>query len=389
MQRSAHRQIFKHSAIAVAVGLASMATVERAAAFTAFETPNNRFVINGRIAGSYDWNDGGSDEDNFNNAGSRINLVYEHYFADDWTALARTEWGFDPFFQHGDDNHTKRHLYVGLSNPTYGTVTVGKQYSVMYDLVDVYTDQPWLYTDYTSQTWMGYAGDWLGMQRPDRSIKYVVDVGDWTLGAMYGTSRGDIDSDLVGVNGSELVYADRGAEREYFAQLAFNYRLGYDVTLFAGYNYARISESGYTASEGVVNDTYEDDPNVNNWEVGFNWAPGNWYISALGGESRNLIATDRQGGVMQSARNYDTFAGYTFPGALGEIGDLQLYGQYSYAKDNDGDARMDRKIFGVAAITFNEQLIIALEHMIMDDKSDTGADAYDNDVTGILVRYNY
>ncbi|MGJ8514947.1 porin [Carnimonas bestiolae] len=381
MPRTAAYTSLTRSTLAVAIGFASLGVAYQASAFTAFENEDNKFVISGRIAYSYDWNYQGTSKDTgLNNGGSRINLAYEHYFDNGWTGFARWEEGLDPLFTTGEnDAHFNRYRYLGASNPTYGTITYGRQDSLMYDYVDVFTDQPWNFTDYTAQAWMG--SDLKGGTRPSRSLKYSVNIDKFTVGAMYGFSYGHVRS------GGPSSEQDYGYKRKYFYEIGGQYRPGYDVTLGAAFHHAK-----FKAGEGEPETNGNTSLSSNGWELGANWTPGNWVFSALGGESRNHA--DFSG---HTWRNYDTFVAYTWPKLLGPAGDLQAYGEYSYAKDRkEKENTINRSILGVASISFSGHFIVALEHMWMDDTehhtpADGGGkyDLYDHDATTLFVRYNY
>lgn len=396
MPRTAANYSLTRSTLAVAIGIASLGIAYQASAFTAFENETNKFTISGRFAYSYDWNYQGTSKDTgLNNGGTRINLAYEHYFDNGWTGFARWEEGFDALFTTGEnDDHFNRYTYVGVSNPTYGTLTIGRQDSLMYDYVDVFTDIPWNFTDYTAQSWM--ASDLKGGTRPSRSIKYSVDLGKFTVGAMYGTSYGHIKSgdpvynvNNTDANGNLIATPgqDYGYKRKYFYEVGGQYRPGYDVTLGAVFHHAKFKAGdGETAING------NKSPSSNGWEMGANWTPGNWMVAALAGESRNHA--DFTG---HTWRNYDTFLSYTWPKLLGPAGDLQGYAEYSYAEDRkEKENTIERSILGLASISFDGHVIVALEHMWMDDTGHRSAengggkyDLYDHDATTLFVRYNY
>lgn len=380
MQRPLLTKNFKRSALAVAIGLASLGAIEHASAYTFIDTDTDKFSIGGRLAYDYQWHAGGGDKDKFLNAGSRVNVVYEHKFFNGWTGGARWEEGFDPLFTtHEGDDHFNRYRYIYASNDTYGTFSVGAQDSVMYDFVDVFTDQPWDFTDYSSQSWMqGYGdGTRLNGARPANTGKYEVTLGDWKLGAMYGTSYKQSSEGATGPNGSAL---DGNIKRKYLAQAGVNYMPGYDVTLGAAYSHAKLELPGYSS---------DDDVSTNNWEGAVNWTPGNWFLSAVAGQSRNLV--DLSG---DTYNNYDLYASYTWPKLIMGKADLQLEGEYSrYQNKSNHNQKLDRKILEAATIWLDGTLIVALDHMWMDDTGDSinggKAGLYAHDTTALFVRYNY
>lgn len=139
-----------------------------------YETPENRLIFSGRLSAFSSWTEDIHDDHDPTNAGSRARLILEHNFGYGWSGLARTEWGFDPFFEGGEDNHFKRQQYVGLTNNRYGTLLVGKQYSIWYSMVGVWTDYYWINGTAAQGSFGGHTSDgaFEGNGRPDRAVTY-------------------------------------------------------------------------------------------------------------------------------------------------------------------------------------------------------------------------
>ncbi|MGJ8514621.1 porin [Carnimonas bestiolae] len=349
-------------------------------AFTAFEDEDNKLIISGRIAYVYQWNAGGTSRNEHGNAASRVNIVYERYLGNDVTVLARWEEGFDPFFSTSEgDNHKNRHKYFGISHPTYGTLTVGRQNTVLYDFVDVFTDQPWYYANYSEVVQQG--NDFNGvMQRPSDTIKYEVGIDKWSLGALYGWSRGDIKHDThysLNEAGDELLeqHYSHGMKRKYIAQVGAQYHATKELTFGAGYHHGRV-DAGETAGY--------DEPNANAWNVGATWTPDHWVFSAVGGKTRNAVGIDK------AYDHYAAFGGYTFANALGSWGDINVYYDYNLRKDQHSDDKLERHIVGVGAAIWEGRIDLALDHMWYKDRTRDDQKAPNrHPSTALYARYNY
>ncbi|MGJ8526318.1 hypothetical protein LMG33818_002067 [Halomonadaceae bacterium LMG 33818] len=373
----------KKGLLAAALGVTLLSTVDHASAYTLFDNGTDAFSISGRVAYDYEWHSGGGSKSHMYNAGTRVNVVYQHKFANDWTVLGRWEEGVDPLFTtHKNDNHFNRYRFISVTHPDYGALSFGRQNSVLYDFADVYTDQPWDYTDYTSQAWMqGYGnGNSLNGQRVDNALKYEVNLGKWSLGALYGTR---VKSTPAGATYAGRTL-DGNIKRKYMAQVGANYKLTDDLTLGAAYDHAALQLPASANHKKLK---------TNNWEVAINWTPGNWYLSSVMGKSRNLV--DLSG---DTYTNWDNYVSYTWPKLIAGAGDLQLEGEYSrYVNDSHRHNSVNRKILEAATIWLNNTLIVALDYMWLDDTKGVvqndgfthGKDLFNHNTAALMVRYNF
>ncbi|MCM2973131.1 porin [Larsenimonas suaedae] len=376
------------------LGLATFFIAQQAQAFIAYETPKDRLTISGRIAGGSTFVNNVDDDHNFTNAGSRVRLIHEHNFEGGWSSIARAEWGFDPFFEHGDDDHYKRLLYAGLSNDEYGTVLIGKQYSVWYDLVAVSTDWFW-YNGATAQgSFAGRSGDggFEGTGRADNAISYRNTFGDWSVGVLYQSDEDHAHGErtpVYGQIGGQRVVtgfnsATNGLERDYTGQVAVNYQATDDWSVGATYSHSAIDQYRNSGKQAQ---------NVNAWLLGTRWTPGNWYFALTGGTYRNLIRSstfsgvDEADGIIDEAHGYEGAAFYNLKGYT--PGTVQLYSGFNRLEDAGSDARSAFYLLGAAWLTFNDNLILAVEHTFDDSKDAEGGDDAGNDATVLFARYNF
>ncbi|WP_110667117.1 porin [Salinicola halophilus] len=353
---------------------------QTAAAVTLYETVEDKLTFSGRIAAGSTFVDDVSDDHDPTNAGSRVRLIHEHNFQGGWTSIARAEWGFDPFFEDGDDAHYKRMLYAGASHDEYGTVLIGKQYSLWYDMVAYWTDWMWYNGASAQGSFNGRQSDggFEGNGRPDNAITYKNNVGDWTLGAMYQTSRDAPD---------ESGYYDDGLHRDKTFQGAAVYQPT-DEWAF-GLTYTHSSIDG-------ERDGDTDEIDVDAGLVAARWTPGNWYFALTAGEYKNLVRDFNRGadddrantnGIVDRARGYEAVALYNVVDQT--PGTVQLYTGYNSLRDRDSDAESAYYVAGAAWLLFEDNLILALEQKFDDSNDTLGNDDAYHDETDLLVRYNF
>ena len=362
-------QISAKHALKLAIGAAALVGAAQANAFTAFQSSgpqSDELIIKGRIAYQYDLHDGGSDHNTHHDGGSRTALQYTHHFNEDFAVLGKTEWGYDPFSEHGSNkrhhrlNYVKRLQFAGFTYKNYGTLTFGKQDSV-YGMVTDATDNYWIFGGAAN----GKTSHLDGSSRPDDSLKYTNAIGDLTIGLMYGGNDHD-DNGL-------------GLTRRYFNQAAVNWQVAPNVTVGTAFNHAQMKHEGGR------------DYNVEQYVLGTTWTPGNWTIGAIVGQYYN-----GQNGS-NSTRGYETFTQYTFKDLVA-FGNVSLYGGVNRLEDRKSSARTSSYIVGTALKTHkgfgaNDSFVVAVEHVFNDNKNTEGKDLDEEgtnlDSTSLLLRYNY
>ena len=353
-----------------ALSATALAATAHASAFTAFQSSgpqSDTLLVSGRVAYEYDWHKGGTHVNDHNDGGSRTNLSYTHAFSDSASALAVTEWGYDPFFRNGPDrrhhwlNTEKRLQFVGGSYKGVGTLTYGKQDSV-YTMITDATDQFWIFGGGADGKY-GDDSHLVGTDRPNRSVKYKNAFGDVTVGAMYGANDHDD--------------ASKGLTRHYFGQGAVNWQVTPNVTLGTAYNHTGMAKQG------------DKDFDIEQWVTGATWTPGNWTLGVLAGQYHNKL------GTFARSRGYETFTQYSFNDAV-SVGKVLVYGGLNRLEDRDSSARASAYILGTALQTHKgfgakDNFLVALEHVFNDSKDVSGRnpEGADLDATSLLVRYNY
>lgn len=356
----------KH-AFTLALGAAALAGVTQAQAFTAFQSEgpqSDELIIKGRVAYEYDRNAGGSDKNEHDDGGTRTNIKYTHNFNDKLSVLASTEWGYDPFFRHARENrkngndvgHFKRHQFVGVSYKGWGTLTAGKQDTVLAMVTDA-TDQYWVFG--AEANGRGTALD--GTDRAGRSLRYKNTFGDFALGAMYG---GHDSQDNI--------------TRNHFAQVAGTWQATPEVLLGLGYNNSQMKTTGSDAH----------DYSIDNWIASAQWKPGNWTVAGLVSQAHNSKA-------YAHSRGYETYVKYDLKNLV-ELGTVQVYGGLNRLEDRDSSARTSSYLLGTALVGkkgvfgANDNYVVALEQAFNDSKGKDGQNVEkDHNRTSLLLRYNY
>ncbi|MCE3026919.1 porin [Salinicola sp. DM10] len=372
--------MYNKTLLASLLATGTLLASQTAFALTLYETAQDKLTFSGRIAAGSSFVDDTHDDHDPTNAGSRVRLIHEHNFADGWSSIARAEWAFDPFFEDGTDNHYRRLLYAGVSNDDYGTILIGKQYSLWYDMVAYWTDWFW-YNGATAQGSFNGAssdGGFDGNGRPDNAISYQNRFGDWTLGVLYQTSRNDVPRS-VGYSGNLV-----DLKRKYTAQGAAVYQPSDEWAFGLTYTHSEI--------DGELQGGSDRDENVDAGLLAARWTPGNWYFALTAGEYHNLVrdgefkGVTNSDGIVDEARGYEGVALYNVKQQV--PGTVQLYTGFNRLEDRDSDARSAFYLAGAAWLLFDDNLILAVERKFDDSRrADDGHTGHDE--TDLLVRYDF
>jgi predicted porin len=153
---------------------------------------------------------------------SKVGIKIEEGLGYGWTAIGKLETGFNPLSgelingpgslvrnagltaaqtSNGDSSMAgqlfNRAAWGGISNPAYGTLTVGRQNSLIYEAMGTYDPQG-LSNAFSIIGYSGFgggAGD-TGLARWDNSVKYLYTYGPVHVAGEY--SAGGADTDLSG-----------------------------------------------------------------------------------------------------------------------------------------------------------------------------------------------
>ncbi|KGE78197.1 hypothetical protein FP66_04970 [Halomonas salina] len=332
--------------------------------------------IGGSIRAQY-FNEMGSQDDgsykhNVYDGGSRLRFSADYAVNDDLTLLGYFEPGFDLMHVlrlHGqydrDGRRTsRRQAYFGVESQRYGTLTLGKQNSVYYDVVGAKTDV-WDNDMQAQAPGVGLDGDYDGSYRARRSAKYRYDVGPASLyvGALFQ------DEDLHVGNGIDYRRNGGGA-------LGLDYRLTPDLVLSAAY-----SNTGATV-HGQGSEHYRQE----NSGAAITWTPNQWYLSVGGGYYRNFVPymtgdTDRF--FRGDAAGVEYVAKYAIPLDTAVVKEVTPYVAGDRLEMRNGsDDHYDHQYVGVST-RLPHGFQVDLEHNFADTSDDQA------DATLARVRYDF
>ncbi|MGZ9897810.1 porin [Shewanella gaetbuli] len=188
----------------IASALAAAMFVPAASAVEVYKDEKNSMSIGGFIdARVYN----GQGETELVNGASRINFGFDRQMDNGWAAFAKFEWGVNPFgnseivynsdsrFESSSDEFLNNRLgYVGLSHDVYGSLSLGKQWGVWYDLVGA-TNNPIVWDGNASGTYTYNKADGAinGTGRGDKTIQYRNTFGKFSLGVQMQLKQNSFD----------------------------------------------------------------------------------------------------------------------------------------------------------------------------------------------------
>ena len=176
------------------------------------------------------------------NDSSRINFKFAHKLGNGWTGHGVAEWGFrakDEYKVLGgkEDTFFNRLGFVGLDHDTYGKITAGKSWSVMFD-VNGWTDAYAIGGGKAMGLYDGrLGGDFDGSARADDVLQYRNSFGGLNVGVQY---------QLEGHNDWYLrlkILPDERIKRKNGAGASVSYDLPMGLSLGATYAETEYEES--------------------------------------------------------------------------------------------------------------------------------------------------
>ncbi|OAN18096.1 porin [Photobacterium jeanii] len=340
----------------IALAVASVVAFP-ASAVEVYRDGDTSFSVGGRLAVRAEHTKSVGNEDSTNkliNSSSRINFGFTHGLVNDWVAGAKAEWGYNPV-ANGDQEFGNRLGNIYFAHDDAGLITVGKQWSVYYDVTG-WTDVFWVYGGTASGTYdgrdeggaAGGDGGVSGTGRADEAITYRNQFGPVKVGVQYQFENGSSTGD-----------------REYGLQGSVIYDIE-QVGLSLGGTYGQTKYKG------------EEDDKV--WSLAALYDNNNIYAAAQYGQYENHISFSNTY-LAEKAKGYELIGAYT-------IQDMyQVYGGYNSVTDDNSDAELTYGLIGAAWVPAN--IVIALELKLgtkaKDNNGvDTGADQY-----ALLARYNF
>lgn len=312
--------------------LSSMAL--NATAVEIFNNGETDFNLNGNVSVYYLQSDQFNE---LNDGFSRFYFDTSHKLTNDFKAVAKLEWGVqvsntDSLIIVNNNGLTStgptediiwlRQGYVGISNEKFGTLTLGKQWSVTYDITGV-TDVFDVFGAEASGVYnLGTDGGYSGSGRTEQAIKYTHAVDDFTFGLQYQATE------------EQLTYSGNSETPPNHPDLILNFTNGYafsaiyqapyKIGLGVGYSQANIS----LARDGISLNAENINDSVVSAHITYSQlrAPG-LHVAVVFTDMENHETNDA-GDVMKSASGIEVHASYRFDNDIAPI-----FG-YNSLKDN-------------------------------------------------------
>ncbi|MTD27786.1 porin [Erwinia sorbitola] len=237
--------------------------------------------------------------------GTRFRFAADYYLFDGITWVNFYELGvnipkvlgWNHHHAEGARNTTRRMLYTGLKNDTWGQLTYGQQNSVYYDIVGVKTDI-WDYDMIAQAPGNGVSGDYDGSYRGRKMLKYTNTIGKADVYASY------LFADNEYLPGDGLRY-----KRKSGGSLGVDYHFTKDLTWGVAWSHTRAE---------MRNPRNHDYKPYDHHIIGsaFSWTPNRWTFAVGGGWYHNFLTTkkaDVHHYFSGNAWGIEYLAGYTVP----------------------------------------------------------------------------
>ncbi|MGL5048940.1 MAG: porin [Shewanella sp.] len=255
------------------------------------------------------------------NGASRINFGFERQLNNGWNAFTKLEWAVNPFgnteivYSNKFESNSKEFLtnrlgYVGLSHDKYGTVTVGKQWGVWYDVVGA-TNEGFVWDGNAAGVYTYNRADGAvnGVGRGDKTVQYRNSYGDVSIAAQvqlknssFETCESEDECDPGNSDNDQVEFAETYG-------FALTYKATDMLTLTAGVN---RGEFNVTRSDKNGGGTATAVDLI--YGAGIMWgnfdAEG-WHVAANVNKQENHD-TDNYGRLIKDAYGVETLLSYKF-----------------------------------------------------------------------------
>jgi len=294
------------------------------------------------------------------NSGSRVKMVFTHALDGGWDIGARTEWALDALANSSKDQiFTNRLGYITADNEKVGNFTLGKAWSVYYDVAGA-TDMFWIYGGNTSGTYDGLSGD----------------------GGVHGTGRADdviqYRNNFNGLQvGLQYQFSDKSSD-EYKRDSGYQAMLGYDFDFGLGLSTA-IAETKFDDREDAKVFIYGA-----KFEQEQFYAAVNYSIASDHQKGADYFegASVNNNGAIKDAKAIEVFASYTI------MDQYQLLAGYNQLSDDNSSAELTNTTFGASYMT--GPLTLSVEYVMdLSSKNGNGSDQKLDDVFGLQARYDF
>lgn len=294
-----------------------------------------------------------------NNA-SRITIDAQHKLTNGWKAFTTLEWGVniagqqDISLNGGQNNITatedseflsNRLGFVGLSHDKYGTITLGKQWGVWYDVVGNTDNTEYWGGGATGAYTFGGDGGIDGTGRADKAIQYRNTFGNLSIGLQGQLKQDSVDTNLslqemVNPKTAKVTDPKVRVEINNSFGLSAKYQVTDNVTVAAGYNRADITATEINGTKSMSGTDYI---------YGANATYGTFskgLFASLSVNKNQNHEVDNMGRLIPQATDVSAFTSYTFENGIRPIVSYEQVDASHHYQDQYGEK-------------FNRRLLIA------------------------------
>jgi predicted porin len=320
----------------------------------------------------------GSEPNKYNqrghDGGSRVHFNANYSLNEHTSLIGYYELGFDiphVLGLHGNYNTDgqrdyQRHLYAGITDDRYGTLTYGHQFGIYYSVVGIKSDV-WDNDGHAGATGIGFNGNYDGANRPKNSIMYKNTFGPVTLYANYLLPE-DQTADSAGFD----------YRRNHGGGLGFDYQIAPTLTWSAAYSSTQADIKDSTQQKG--------------WQqqvsgTALTWQLGNWYLVGTASYYKDFVPSTKSHTVDSyfagSGYGLEAFGGYTFKIDKPYLESVQPYVAVDSLRLNGNQDYHANHVYLGAGTTIGHGLTIYLERTIA---ATTDKEA---DTTWLNIFYNF
>ena len=331
----------------------------QAMAVEVYNDETTSLSIGGRL-GFTDTKVNGSDHAAGNDS-ARINFKFAHQFDNGWTGSAVAEWGFRAKNDNAggaNDIFNSRLGNVGLSHEEIGSITAGKNWSVMYDITS-WTDSMAIATSSAMGIYDGrVSGDFDGTSRADDVIQYRNSFNGLNVGVQYQMA------DTTG--------HDEAADRT-------KRKGGYGVAL--SYDLPMGMSAGLTHNKTE----YSNKDNSKSTSLGLRFAGEELTVAFAASDLRYATKVGGAAEVSEKARGMELFGEYS----LDSVKDgLAIQAKYDHLTDKTSGSSAKDKKFALAPVYRTGPMQFAFE-WAHDRNTDTNGVKTQDDTYSIQARYYF
>ncbi|MDD7804541.1 MAG: porin [Endozoicomonas sp. (ex Botrylloides leachii)] len=293
------------------------------------------------------------------NDSARINFSFEHKLNDDTTGFASAEWGYQSHNDYVNANGTtttegslfyNRLGYLGISNDEFGSISIGKQWSVYYDVAG-WTDAYAIGGGEAMGTYNGFTSDggFSGTGRADSAIDYRGAFDGLNVGLQYQLADSNYNKNLA----TSRVAGDVKRKNSY--QMAISYDFPIGISIGATLNEARF-DAWPTGAE-------KQDLKSRAAVAGIKYDMDAFYLAATYGQFKNhttatygleanntSISADNMG-FDEKSHGIELYGRYRLDQVMDGGFSLEAgWNKLAVDKDNSGDdseSKLDKRMLGV------------------------------------------